>query len=194
MSMKVFYYFYEIVNDIDRKRIDQYMKEFSSIVRRANLEIHLQIREIPYKFSQDINNILGKLEIKYFDELLIFVGDNSELKLIDSLVIFCSLGSNPAEYCLKKNKTALWGANMGNISFVYNNINNPYIIWHEILHTLGAVDCYKYPDRGPNCEKPNCIMQYEPTKETVNCWPFLCKKNIIKIKDYIKKTNNCLLK
>ena len=63
------------------------------------------------------------------------------------------------------------------------------VIIHELLHLLGADDCYDMTkeDWGPNCGLPNCIMQYQATIDNVGDWPFLCEKNIEKIRNRINE-------
>lgn len=66
-----------------------------------------------------------------------------------------------------------------------------YIIWHEMLHLLGAYDCYDLSknERGPNCDLPNCIMQYEATMANVGKWPFLCNGNLQLVRNRLETWN-----
>ena len=55
-------------------------------------------------------------------------------------------------------------------------VPDKFIVWHEALHLLGADDCYDLETHRATCELPHCIMQFEPTANTVRSRPFLCKK------------------
>jgi hypothetical protein len=106
------------------------------------------------------------------------------------LLIYCTANSAIAKAAVKENDLAKWGLTNDQfaVSAVYR-CGNKYILWHEVLHLFDAVDCYCYanPQAGPNCELTNCLMQYVPTEHTVGEWPFLCRKNIIRIQNWSKK-------
>ena len=77
------------------------------------------------------------------------------------------------------NACAAWGATAGETAFVWEP-GNRFIVMHELLHALGAADCYDMasPSGPPTCDLLNCIMQWEPTEDTVGAWPFVCGKNL----------------
>lgn len=80
-----------------------------------------------------------------------------------------------------ENNMARWGAAMGTISTVWQ-MRGPQILWHELLHTLGAEDCYDVRNGDPICDLPNCLMQWAPTDTTVGRVPALCSKNIERVR------------
>ncbi len=69
----------------------------------------------------------------------------------------------------------IWGtAFQGGPLAVCWQVPDKFIVWHEVLHLLGADECYKESTHEQTCERPNCIMQYVPTSASVGEWPFLC--------------------
>jgi len=126
------------------------------------------------------------------------------------LLVYCP-DSPIANAARKENPKAEWGAtapiggfitheyksriDSEDLSFMRENFlcavykpNSKVTVWHEILHLLGAVDCYDNND--PYRPLPKdvcslgcaCIMWYAPTQETVKRWPFLCERNVKMLK------------
>ncbi len=94
-------------------------------------------------------------------------------------ILACSHSHILAKWARQNNPEALWGGTIGRLALVYE-LENPYVVWHEALHLFGASDCYD-ARRSPNCSCSNCLMQYEPTRDTVGDWPFLCDNNLRKV-------------
>jgi hypothetical protein len=153
--------------------------EFSSGVRFHKVSIDEQriIESSPLEFrSASLRELVGQLSSKVTPP---FYVESSPL------IILCTPSSTFAKLTKKDNPTARWGGNLGNLSVVYNVLNK-YILWHEVFHILGAEDCYQLPDRGPTCNIPNCIMQYEPTQVSVGDWPFLCGDNCVRVRSKLR--------
>ncbi len=104
------------------------------------------------------------------------------------LLVYCSPNSKIALAAQKNVPHAEWGATCESFAAVYS-LNNKSAIFHEALHLLGANDCYDLSksDCGPNCECPNCIMQFEATRANVRNWPFLCDANIQRMQKRIRE-------
>lgn len=68
-------------------------------------------------------------------------------------------------------------------SYVYE-LNDPFTLWHEILHLYKAEDCYTEEDPGPTCGDPNCIMQSGIRQQTVTTQPWLCSENLRRCRDW----------
>ena len=109
-------------------------------------------------------------------------------------LVYCKGNSKLAKAAKEESPLAQWGLTNDYylVSAVYKRCNK-YLLWHEALHLFEVCDCYCYynPNAGVNCDLSNCIMQYEPLKETVGEWPFLCEKNIKRIQACSeKRTHN----
>ena len=111
-------------------------------------------------------------------------------KQLTPLVVCCRRDSALAMSAVEANPTAIWGARCGQFAAVYRH--DPYVIWHEVLHLLGAQDCYPpdapEEDRLPTCGNQNCIMQYAPTNDRVGYPPFLCAVNVERMRDQFSKS------
>ena len=79
---------------------------------------------------------------------------------------------------LENNPCAKWGGEWpdSRIVLIYHFGDGGATVWHELLHTLGAVDCYGA--HAHDCNRHNCIMRYGKSKESLGTWPFLCDHNI----------------
>ncbi|MGA1980432.1 MAG: hypothetical protein ABSG99_07740 [Sedimentisphaerales bacterium] len=89
----------------------------------------------------------------------------------------------------EKPSTTKYGANHGFFSAVYKP-NSKVIVWHEALHILGADDCYKEDNPTQKklcCKLDGCIMEYNPPESTCENRPFLCDRNVKKLKEFAKK-------
>jgi hypothetical protein len=78
------------------------------------------------------------------------------------------------------NVPADWGiAQRGEYAVVWKP-GNRYLIWHEAMHLLGALDCYN--SRGTTtCEESRCVMQYAPDHEQCGGSLHLCGGNVERI-------------
>ena len=94
------------------------------------------------------------------------------------ILVLCPFDSSIAR-CFRGD-LRIWGGTCRPVAVVWEP-DNKYLIWHEILHLLGAEDCCDERGWGPTCGKSNCIMQYSPVKRLIGSWPFLCDKNITRI-------------
>ena len=165
------------------------MEELSGYLSRPPAEIDYTFSELPKEYEADILKIFEeepKLITAYWeDKLLNYFKDKQ--KFYSGTLVICSTNSQLARFCLKVNPNFLWGTAFPTLAITYEI--EKYIVWHEMLHLLGADDCYDLSqgDRGPNCDCPNCIMQYEATKANVGDWPFLCDPNIQSVQKQIQQ-------
>ncbi len=100
------------------------------------------------------------------------------------LLVVCPPDHHLAKLAKKSLPTAVYGAANSFFAAVYHE--SKQVIWHEILHLLGADDCYQLSKSGDVVQRecrdlPNCIMQYDP-EESNGEWPFLCDRNIALLK------------
>lgn len=104
------------------------------------------------------------------------IGETYKAKLL----VYCSPDSRIALAAQKNAPHAELGAACGFLAAVYS-LNNKSTIFHEALHLLGADDCYieNQPcQKKPDCNFERCIMDYNPTEQWCENWPFICDKNI----------------
>jgi len=180
---KTFYYCCDLEEQEEMLR--QCMKELSGHISLPPIEISYQFTELPRELEKDVREIFYQS-----DDVVCCEGKLCQLFLerhgdLSSLLVICPKTSRLAKAYLKKYP---WGIANISLAIVYG-LYDKYVIWHEMLHLLGAKDCYDLSksDRGPNCECPNCIMQYEATRANVRNWPFLCDANIQRMQKRIRE-------
>ena len=98
------------------------------------------------------------------------------------LAVYC-----PHESQIKQNGIAgcpsgRWGVSDGATFAVIYESDNRQLIWHELLHTLSAQDCYTDDaghSREPSCEsnRPECLMRFDPSDFHCGASPSLCEHN-----------------
>jgi hypothetical protein len=162
------------------------MDQLSDYLSCPPVDVNYNFEELPAKLKNTISDVLEKQNdiISFFG--LTLSGLRKNLRRVSRLFILCPPHNKIATMSKKECPNAYWGFSNGQVSATYD-LDNKFIIWHEALHLLGAEDCYDLSkgDRGPNCECKKCIMQYEPTKYTVGEWPFLCDRNIDRIRKWV---------
>jgi hypothetical protein len=185
----------------DEEYIQKSLHELNVFLEMPPIEIRMEIHPLHTDTAKIINVILEKeaFNKKTYPNLL-FKNKNEFCPLrelyekINSLsdcmplVIYCEPSSNIANAIRKTYKIAEWGLTFKDrISAVYKK-ENKYILWHEVLHLFGVDDCYdsNNPNGPLRCELGQCLMQYAPQEGNVAPWPFLCKNNIKRLREYIK--------
>ncbi len=98
------------------------------------------------------------------------------------LAVYC-----PHESQIKQNGFAgclsgRWGVSDEATFAVIYEPDNRQLIWHELLHTLSAQDCYLDDaghSREPSCESdcPECLMRFDPSEFHCGASPSLCQYN-----------------
>lgn len=172
------------------QRYDNFLREsmdqLSHYLSCPPVEVNYSFEELPAKLKNTISDVLETENdiISFFAWTLSALHKN--LRRVSRLFILCPPDGKIAALAKKKSPNVLWGLSNTQVSATYY-LDNEFIIWHEALHLLDADDCHDISkgDRGPNCECKNCIMQYEPTKYTVGEWPFLCTRNIDRIRKWV---------
>lgn len=172
-----------------------------ALLKKPPLEVACDMRPVPQEHVQvlqdELANVLppNNLDCSLFFAMLNeavneVLGPDAKRSGADGVrMVLCCDKSHPvAEMCvngMNGNRYALWGSTCGSVAAAYY-LDNRYSLWHECLHMLRADDCYDEngpeANPGPTCKQPNCIMQFESTKESVGDWPFLCEENIRRIK------------
>lgn len=91
------------------------------------------------------------------------------------LTLYCPDRTHPAARVAQKRlRHAQWGlALSGALALTYSP-DNPFALWHESLHLLGAHDHYDLHTLAPTCDLRSCIMQYAPSPTMIGPRPILC--------------------
>ncbi len=168
------------------KAVRSFLEEW----KRIGGDREIRVDSIPADLLDRINavslqtdNVVSRLSLDVDD----YCQNQSSHELV-KVILGCSRKHVFAEGCRNKNMNAEWGAaNRGGlVGFTYKP-GNRHVIWHEILHLLGADDCYEdaQPEKGPTCEERKCVMQWVPTEENCGSDLVLCEKNIGRIKEHL---------
>ncbi|MBL7187426.1 MAG: hypothetical protein ISS70_13980 [Phycisphaerae bacterium] len=185
MTRKTFYY----CHDLPEKQVmlQEHMRELSEHISHPPIEISYRFTELPKELEEGLREIFSQS-----DDVCCWSSDLSEFflerqEVLCTLLVICAKESRLAKVSLEANSDAEWGIAVNNLAIVYG-LHHKNSVWHEMLHLLGADDCYDLSesDRGPNCDCPNCIMQYDATIADVKSWPFLCDTNIQNIQKRIR--------
>jgi hypothetical protein len=91
------------------------------------------------------------------------------------VTVYCPDAGHPAARAARGRLWhAAWGISLsGTLSLTYAP-GNPYALWHESLHLLGAEDHYDLRTFRTTCGMPTCLMQYAPDENTVGPRPLIC--------------------
>jgi hypothetical protein len=165
----------------DNRFIQSVFEELSNLLTRRMPCLEADFQCLPDVLAAKVADILRQdPELSFYAHFASAIAD--VLPTIPPwptrLLLYC-LPDSPIARAFKSS-SRIWGATCRPLAVVWN-LNNKYLIWHEVFHLLGAQDCYDKNGHGPICEITNCIMQYEPTDKNVGQWPFLCAKNIERI-------------
>ncbi len=180
--LKLFWHCLDL-SQSDEQFVEKSLCELSDFLKKPPLRIRLKVDRLPEKYRQN------ELVCSPCSDQASFTTWCKRIccTLLNHypLLVYCKKDSKVAEAAIKENDRAIWGLcqDYYSVSAVYES-NNKYILWHEVLHLFEVCDCYCYcnPNAGTNCDLTNCIMQYAPTPQTVGEWPFLCEKNIKRIR------------
>lgn len=164
------------------------LEELSDLLKRPPLLLAVALAPLPSKLRASVQDILASepdvaTGIAIAGDLL-FDTPRTQFR---RLIIGCHEDHKLACKVRRNNPDALWGGAICPIALAFLPCSR-FVVWHECLHLFGTKDCYMLPDTGPTCELENCIMQYEPTDATVGAWPFLCKKNIGRLRRVRQRT------
>ncbi len=178
-------------SELSLQALADLLKELSGYLRAAPVGIELR----PQCLSDaDVNELLRTKPTDSFHDVRERIKSHHLLRNAPAKCVLVCNNDHALVDLIRKQlaeqgtKYESWGIAYGNLAVVYVP-TDAYVIWHEILHTLGAKDCYDENDPegnpGPTCELANCIMQYVPTEANVGEWPFLCEANIGRIQSQL---------
>jgi len=187
--VKPFVYYYPLdLAEREQGRMRDSLKRLEQLLAEPPVERHCSIARLPCSAEKGVLAALQETDLGMRDirvgsvmrAIGTFATGKANTRLIPRLVVRCPLGNPLAQTCLAADPNALWGLAGSVLAVVYND-SEP-ALWHEVLHLLGAKDCYKFPDRGPTCEHPLCIMQYAPIEGEVRGELPICPENIERIR------------
>lgn len=162
--------------DLRKKFISDALKELSDKLKQPPTEVVIMSEELPDKYVKQVRQLLYGSENIFctaasISDILVKDILVNGLGLLPGLMVHCRKDSTIAQKARKANPNARWGGQVDRLAVVWQ-LNNKMVIWHEVLHLLGADDCYDNQTQKDTCEKaPGCIMQYAATEESVTDWP-----------------------
>jgi len=186
MRIKDTYYLTLGIDSNYDKWIEDCLNQFSSYIAEPPINIDYYFSPIPEELKIEVSELTHQNSLETCSAIIM---DKmiDRLNCIPNLIILCSPTHHLAKLSKTALETALWGICCEEWLSIIYHLDNEYLVWHEVLHLFGADDCYDLTinHRGPTCKLPNCIMQYEATKDNVGEYPFLCQSNIEKIKNKV---------
>lgn len=184
--LKLFWHCLDL-SQSDEQFVEKSLCELTVLLQKPSVRIDVEMLRLRQDIIQGVEDVLRNpsLEEKEpFRQTIFTIRKKFSFSDWSPLLLYCKPNSSIASAAKKQDKNAIWGYMCDyKIAAVYR-LNNKYILWHEVLHLFDVCDCYCYfnPNAGTNCDLTNCIMQYAPTPQTVGEWPFLCGKNIKRIR------------
>lgn len=178
------------LSPVEAERFSRAMKEFPVLLAKPPLEVTVPIRQMEPELLQDVQRCLGQKPTLADRCADLTYWLYSTYKRLPMVILACPKDHKLAKLARNKNGLAEWGATLGLLALVYS-LDNPYVVWHEAMHLLGAEDCYDDAGRH-TCPRGNCLMQYEPCKQTVKDWPFLCDANIQLVRIRARELNEAV--
>jgi len=189
--VKPFVYYYPLdLAEPEQCQVQAYLKRLERLLAVPPVERHCSIGRLPSSAEKGVlaalqETDLGIRAMKVAEAMSCEIGTlatgEANTRLIPRLVVRCPPNHPLAQTCLKVYPDARWGlASCKVLAVVYDE--GELALWHEVLHLLGAKDCYSPQNSGPTCEHPQCIMQYEPKVCEVQGKLPICPKNIERIR------------
>ena len=182
--MRKIHLYYLASRIANRSYLIHALQEFSVLLLRQPVGLNVEFEDLRGEKAKKVEEILRKRlpSPDYVAEISI----EWPFEPPWPLLVCCRRDAIPAKAIRASNPMAQWGGTCAKrLAVVWQQ--DKYVIWHEILHLLGATDCYTQDDAGPTCELGNCIMQYQPCKHNVDQWPFICKANVRQIQNHLQR-------
>ncbi len=188
LKIRRIYWYCLDMSDSSKKFVSDALRELSDKLKQPPTEVAIMTEELPDKHAEKVSQLLcGSENISCTAASISYIIVNG-LELLPGLMVYCREDSTIAQEVRKANPKALWGGQVDGLAVVCE-LNNKMAIWHEVLHLLGADDCYDSQTEKGTCEKaPGCIMQYAATEESVADWPeCLCARTTKQLRDYARR-------
>ena len=188
MKPQIYYYCLDLPPE-QEAAIEVSLRKLQELMKYPPLEVDCEIAILPANIRKKIAKDLSHQKFKdCANQMYCTLGEEaSKDRPPPRLLICCNHDHCLAKKCRDASPTAKWGlanwdpyAHFANLAVAYK-LDSECAIWHELLHILGADDCYdmRDPDAnpGPTCEHDQCIMQYAATTAIVNGRLPLCNEN-----------------
>ena len=192
--MNLYYHLHEVAEGEQtfiRESLSRFQQQY---LRSKELGLSVEVKELPKYIGELVNKKLNTGELGIWPRIhdIVLLRDEPTTERVfngsDLLLICANQLSEIACLCKKESSHLEYGAMFPGINMaIAYYFENPYVLWHEAFHLLRAEDCYEtdagtVTDRGPTCDKANCIMQYAITDDKIGNWPFLCQENMERVK------------
>jgi len=188
--VKPFVYYYPLdLAECEQGRMHASLKRLEQLLAEPPVERHCSIGRLP---SSAENGVLAALKETDLDirvskvagamshEIGTLTTGEANTRLIPRLVVRCSPNHPLAQTCLATYPHARWGLTSCKVlAVVYDD--REVVLWHEVLHLLGAEDCYDLSNLRRTCEHPLCIMQYAAKEGEVGGELQICPENAERI-------------
>jgi hypothetical protein len=187
------------LDTIQQSNCEKWVARFGELIGQSPLNVHCQMEWPEGSFRQamvgalqgeDLATVTTNVSNVILDHPRCEVVAERTSVRLPKFVVFCNRDHSLAKTILAASPQAEWGASNGRIAVIYEL--QSAVAWHEMLHLLGAKDCYpkNNPDQStlPTCGHDNCIMQYAPTLGRVGDPFFLCRGNVQQIQQSYSDT------
>jgi hypothetical protein len=115
----------------------------------------------------------------FFDDPSGYLDDNPTANPLKGkqVFLFCDYDYPAARTARKDQQMAKLGAAWPGVWALAWTPDNKYLLWHEAMHLLNAMDCYD-EDGKTNCGERRCLMQYVPCEKNCESDLYLCSSNV----------------
>lgn len=159
----------------DGNTFEAALKELPGVLQQAPLEAEITVQRLAGKAMEQVTSILNTTNHPLHEVNVALYQALHRQGFKDALFAVGCPRIHPVLWAVATN--GIWGTSFqGGPLAVCWEVPDKFIVWHEVLHLLGADDCYDESTHARTCELANCIMQFEPTSASVGGWPFLCKR------------------
>jgi len=199
MKPLVYYHFLDLSSDVDASLAASF-EVLGQLMKLPPLQAECPIGRLPEGvvppileclLHRDFNEWSGAVLDTLMDQVGTLATDDPNRGIVPRLIVCCAQEHPVAQKCLRNEPNALWGLANVPLAVAYK-LDHPPAVWHELLHLVGADDCYEITsgqitDRGPTCEHPHCIMQYAAPERVVDGHLPLCEANARRIAELVAK-------
>jgi len=160
-------------HDTDAQFTAHSIAQLVNHLRRELPELNLTASVLPTNVADQID---WQLDCGFLQGAISVIEKQSNADLRAGLTIYCPDSKSTAVTTARQRLPhAFWGINFRGVLSLSYARNNPYALWHESLHLLGAQDHYSSQNFQSTCAMPCCIMQFAPDERTVGSESFLCR-------------------
>ncbi len=181
----LFYHCHESAES-DRDFLRSSLDEFLARLREQT-QVDATLQELDASLAAEVVRVLSidprTADAEIGEQSRIFALQQATEKLKGALadrgfvrvLFYCDPESQLARSFRAENRD--WGTAFLGLAIVYKR-DARAVLWHETLHTFGAIDCYDplNPEK-KTCDDVNCLMVWEPNDSIIARTPFICQRN-----------------